>query len=133
MSPGNPYDLNHDGYGSIVGWKKGRTDSGQRTLIKLTIDGRVIKVRGCSKLRADSALVESIELLGYNGERTGKFVPTCGHSKAAFGYAPSALYAVHYVVGATFYPDGFDEKFDTDCGHGVHFFLDPDETIRFGI
>ena len=36
-----------------------------------------------------------------------------------------------YVVGETVYPDSFDSNRDTECSHGIHFFMTREEAVQY--
>jgi len=100
--------------GAFIGWKK----VGEY-LVKLLIpeDARRCSATGC-KCRCDKAKVIEITSIKDAGESID-------------GVINNSYHKTIYKVGEFVYPDSFDENRWNECSHGIHFFIDKGEAIRY--
>jgi len=90
--------------GSIIGWKKARTNGGDMCIVKLRIPEEAKRSNSTGrKCRAEFADV--LEIIGGDkaySDRDNAFV---------------------YEVGKRMVPDSFDDNRWDECSHGIHFFI----------
>ena len=107
--------------GEFIGWKK-VCDNGITYLVKLLIleDAKRNSATG-RKCRCSKARVLDISALqdGKEGPKERKIINT--------SYDPHVTYEVGKVVE----PDSFDDDRFNECSHGIHFFIDKQEAIRY--
>jgi len=90
--------------GSIIGWKKARTNGGDMCIVKLRIPEEAKRSNSTGrKCRAEFADV--LEIIGGDkaySDRDNAFI---------------------YEVGKRMVPDSFDDNRWDECSHGIHFFI----------
>ena len=100
--------------GAFIGWKKVE----KSYLVKLEIPEDARRSSATSnKCRCDKAKVLAITDL----EEKETFSEVTNYE-----YAPCT-----YKVGEFVYPDSFDEDRWNECSHGIHFFINKQETINY--
>jgi hypothetical protein len=104
--------------GEIKVYKKVRTH-GLGVVVHLTIpaEARRVHAPGQRKCRAEYAIVNAIKEIGTDKDRTEVT------NKA---YTPH----VTYKVGERVNPDFFDDSLE-ECSHGINFFLNETEAIKY--
>ena len=102
-------------HGPFVGWKVALKESGkrmERCIVKLWIPADARRVSGTVRYcRCDKARVEDIE----------------GASEA-WSMNDSGM---KYAVGAFVYADSFDAYRWENYGHGIYFFIDREEAVKY--
>lgn len=102
-------------HGPFVGWKVALKEQGnrmERCIVKLWIPSDAKRVSGTIRYcRCDKARVEAIE----------------GATEAWSMNDPN----MKYEVGAFVYADSFDEDRWENYGHGIYFFVDREEAVRY--
>ena len=100
--------------GSFIGWKKVAD-----CIVKLEIPEDARRCSGTSnKCRCDKAKV--LEIMTIDDEQTLTEIENTA-------YCPY----ITYKVGEMVYPDSFDENRWKECSHGIHFFINKQEAIRY--
>ena len=106
--------------GAFVGWKKVKSLS-SAYLVKLEIPE---DARRCSattqKCRCDKAKVLDIIEIGNEDRHINKITNTSNIE-------------LLYKVGTMVYPDSFDENRWNECSHGIHFFINKQDAINYGL
>ena len=106
--------------GAFVGWKKVKSLS-SAYLVKLEIPE---DARRCSattqKCRCDKAKVLDIIEIGNEDRHINKITNT-------------SHIDLLYKVGTMVYPDSFDENRWNECSHGIHFFINKQDAINYGL
>ena len=106
--------------GSFIGWKKIKTDNGDR-IIKLQITENAKRSSATTrKCRCSEAKVLEIQYI--NGDKAPE--PEIGH----FVYG----HITRYAVGKMVYPNAFNEDRWTECSNGIHFFITRQEAVDYG-
>lgn len=102
-------------HGPFVGWKVALKEQGhrmERCIVKLWIPSDAKRVSGTIRYcRCDKARVEAIE----------------GATEAWSMNDPG----MKYEIGAFVYADKFDEDRWESYGHGIYFFIDREEAVRY--
>lgn len=101
--------------GSFIGWKK----VGFGYLVKLQIPASAKRSSATTnKCRCSKAKVLGIYYLNGNNADI-ESITTTTYTKCT------------YTVGKMVYPDSFDEDRWHECSHGIHFFIDKEDAIRY--
>jgi len=90
--------------GSIIAWKKARTEDGSTCIIKLRIP-EVARRSSSSSRKCRAEWAEVLEIFGAN--------------EGISSHDPATVYR----VGETVHPDSWDEDRWEECSHGIHFFI----------
>ena len=100
--------------GAFIGWKKVEG----KYLVKLQIPE---DARRCSattrKCRCDKAMV--LDITSLDGNKHYDEVTNTNYNKTI------------YKVGEMVYPDSFDENRWNECSHGIHFFINKGDAIKY--
>ena len=100
--------------GAFIGWKKVSC-----CLIQLLIPENAKRCSATTqKCRCEFAKVMSITRIG-----DGKELQSVENTS----YTPS----ITYKVGEMIYPDSFDENRWNECSHGIHFFINKQDAIKY--
>ena len=100
--------------GAFIGWKKVEW----KYLVKIQIpeDARRTSATS-SKCRCDKAMV--LDITSLDGEEHYNEVVNYNYKKTI------------YKVGEMVYPDSFDENRWNECSHGIHFFINKQDAIKY--
>lgn len=100
--------------GAFIGWKKVE----EKYLVKLQIPEDARRSSATTrKCRCDKALV--LDITSLDGEEHYDEVVNYNYKKTT------------YKVGEVVYPDSFDENRWNECSHGIHFFINKEDAIRY--
>lgn len=103
--------------GEFTAWKKGQINEEEEVLIKLTIPADARRTSGTTRMsRADKAWCDDITSLD---------------GKTHYKECESLRFGFHYYAGEMAEADGFDDDRKTDYCHGIHFFIDKEEALRY--
>lgn len=112
--------------GAFIGWKKVKYQ-GNEYLVKLEIqeDSKRSSATG-TKCRCDKAKVLDINLIKFTVPEEFQTVKPKEIVNAKFT-------ETRYAIGEMVYADSWDEDRWIECSHGIHFFINKQEAIDYGI
>ena len=100
--------------GAFIGWKKVEG----KYLIKIQIPEDAKRLSATTrKCRCDKAMV--LDITSLDGEKHYDEVTNTNYKKTV------------YKAGEMVYPDSFDENRWDECSHGIHFFVNKEDAIKY--